>query len=27
VMGVAMSVEARGGSAEPKGPMLFHVDL
>lgn len=27
VMGVAMSVEAREGSAEPKGPMLFHVDL
>lgn len=27
VMGVAMSVEARGGSVEPKGPMLFHVDL
>jgi hypothetical protein len=27
VMGVAMSVEVREGSAEPKGPMLFHVDL
>ncbi len=27
VMGVAMSVEARAGSALPKGPMLFHVDL
>jgi anti-sigma-K factor RskA len=27
VMGVAMSVEPRAGSAEPKGPMLFHVDL
>ncbi len=27
VMGVAMSVEVRDGSAEPKGPMLFHVDL
>jgi len=27
VMGVALSVEAREGSAEPKGPMLFHVDL
>jgi anti-sigma-K factor RskA len=27
VMGVAMSVEPRAGSVEPKGPMLFHVDL
>jgi anti-sigma-K factor RskA len=27
VMGVAMSVEPRAGSAEPKGPMLFHLDL
>ena len=27
VMGVAMSLEPRDGSAEPKGPMLFHVDL
>ena len=27
VMGVAMSVEVREGSVEPKGPMLFHVDL
>jgi hypothetical protein len=27
VMGVAMSLEPRVGSAEPKGPMLFHVDL
>lgn len=27
VMGVAMSVEVREGAAEPKGPMLFHVDL
>ena len=27
VMGVAMSVEVRAGSAQPKGPMLFHVDL
>jgi anti-sigma-K factor RskA len=27
VMGVAMSLESRAGSAEPKGPMLFHVDL
>jgi len=27
VMGVAMSIEARAGSAEPKGPMVFHVQL
>jgi anti-sigma-K factor RskA len=27
VTGVAMSLEPRAGSAEPKGPMLFHVDL
>jgi anti-sigma-K factor RskA len=27
VMGVAMSLEPRSGSVEPKGPMLFHVDL
>jgi anti-sigma-K factor RskA len=27
VMGVAMSLEPRAGSLEPKGPMLFHVDL
>jgi anti-sigma-K factor RskA len=27
VMGVAMSLEPRDGSAEPKGPMVFHVDL
>jgi anti-sigma-K factor RskA len=27
VMGLAMSLEPRAGSAEPKGPMLFHVDL
>lgn len=27
VMGVAMSVEVREGSVEPRGPMLFHVDL
>ena len=27
VMGVAMSVEPRAGSIEPKGPMVFHVDL
>jgi hypothetical protein len=27
VIGVAMSVEVRQGSAQPKGPMLFHVDL
>lgn len=27
VMGVAMSVEVREGSASPRGPMLFHVEL
>lgn len=27
ITGMAMSVEPRAGSAEPKGPMLFHVDL
>jgi hypothetical protein len=27
VMGLAMSVEPREGSVEPKGPMVFHVDL
>lgn len=27
VTGMAMSVESRAGTAEPKGPMLFRVDL
>ena len=27
VMGAAMSIEPREGSAEPTGPMVFHVDL
>jgi hypothetical protein len=27
ILGVAMSLEVRQGSAQPKGPMLFHVDL
>ncbi len=27
VVGLAMSIEPRGGSAEPRGPMLLHVDL
>lgn len=27
VMGIAMSVEPRAGSIEPRGPMVFHVDL
>ena len=27
VMGAAMSIEPREGSTEPKGPMVFHVDL
>jgi anti-sigma-K factor RskA len=27
ITGMAMSVESRAGSAAPKGPMLFHVDL
>ena len=27
VTGAAMSIEARGGSAEPRGPMVFHLRL
>jgi hypothetical protein len=27
VMGAAMSIEVRQGSAEPKGPMVFHLNL
>jgi len=27
VMGAAMSIEARQGSPEPKGPMVFHLNL
>jgi len=27
VMGAAMSIEARQGSAEPRGPMVFHLTL
>ncbi len=27
VMGVAMSIEPRSGSEQPKGPMLFHLNL
>jgi hypothetical protein len=27
VMGAAMSIEARQGSAEPTGPMVFHLNL
>jgi hypothetical protein len=27
VIGVAMSLEPRAGSAQPKGPMLFQVGL
>jgi len=26
-MGAAMSIEARRGSAEPKGPMVFQLNL
>ncbi len=27
ITGAAMSIEARGGSAEPRGPMVFHLRL
>jgi anti-sigma-K factor RskA len=27
VTGAAMSIEPRGGSAEPRGPMVFHLRL
>jgi hypothetical protein len=27
VTGAAMSIEPRGGSTEPRGPMVFHLRL